>query len=279
MQAQAASISGTVTSEVTGRPLSSGVYVDLYAYDAEFDWWNWYDYQYIGPGSASGAFSFSDVPAGTYYVKTNAYDGCHLDEYYDDATSVEDKTELAINDSPITLNPIELTTYPLCVTHLEVYPYYVPATGGRITLSGTAYNLSGAPYPLEYWVSMYTWNDDWPRGYGEVTVVGPHGATLPTGGKPFSLSIDVPPWAPNDRSFEFELKLGNNSWDPILSEWAGSIYKYGPDIATDDVDGVDRSYASDRSVQRIPERVAADGTVLLWREVQERSLSPSTTGR
>ncbi|MEE8389556.1 MAG: carboxypeptidase regulatory-like domain-containing protein [Anaerolineae bacterium] len=73
---QAGVISGTVTAEVSGTPLSN---IDVTAYDAVTG-----NYMNSDSSDASGIYRIGGLAAGNYKLRFRDYNGVYLPEYYDD---------------------------------------------------------------------------------------------------------------------------------------------------------------------------------------------------
>jgi 5-hydroxyisourate hydrolase-like protein (transthyretin family) len=114
----AGTLSGVVTAEADGSPLSS---VQIYVYDSDYQSISEYEYSPAAWTDSSGAYEISRLPAGNYYVKFEApYDGNYVDEYYNNKLSLISADP--VNVSANTVVPLDAAL----------------ATGGTITGQVTA---------------------------------------------------------------------------------------------------------------------------------------------
>lgn len=89
--APAGHVTGTVTG-ADGSPVVDGL-VSAYQWDAESEYWAW---AFYAQTDATGAYDVGGLPTGTYRIGFWDYTGRHLEEYWDDAATVESATDVPV---------------------------------------------------------------------------------------------------------------------------------------------------------------------------------------
>lgn len=266
---QAAEIRGTVTSEIDGKPVV----------DASVEVYKWYRrdmfWQFVhgdGVDYRTGEFQLQGLSAGRYYVRIYG-DAQYRGEYYDSATDFADKQiiRLKADDSEV-LNPIELGARDLYIKQMRAYPDQVPPEGGEVLLSARVTNSTNDAYSLVAWWNLQAWSDPYEHAnaYAENTL-RQRNVNLPVGSKRLRFRVTIPGAleAPPGRTYCFGLSLGHSPWEPLLNNgWCIYKYEIGPFTAsaTSPEDAAEPMAASGAPELR-PARVSADGTVLMWREI------------
>lgn len=128
-------IEGTVTAEDTGLPIRDG-YADLY-------WWtgSWWSYQAGSSLYPDGKYFFGtgDVSVDeTYTMHFYAYDGKHVDEWYDDKPDSDSADDFYYDGTPLTIDAA-----------LALVP---PLLAGNVTDAETEDPIEGVE------VRIYEWN-------------------------------------------------------------------------------------------------------------------------
>jgi len=95
--ARAGTISGAVTAEGTGDPLTNASVV-AYRYNDAADSWDWAN---SGSTDVNGEYELSTLPYGTYRLHFTDWGYVYLPEYYDNATGLLDATDIAVGPTPV----------------------------------------------------------------------------------------------------------------------------------------------------------------------------------
>jgi 5-hydroxyisourate hydrolase-like protein (transthyretin family) len=135
-------ISGKVTEEGSGATLS-GIFVGLFVNLGPF--WMQFDSTLTG---SDGTYAFTGLSAGTYRLGFTDMYGMHVNEYYEDAASINAATDVAVNDGEMTEGRNAALTA-------------IAQTGisGTVTEEGSGAALSGIEVDLyvemgEFWMQI-----------------------------------------------------------------------------------------------------------------------------
>ncbi|TQK70057.1 carboxypeptidase regulatory-like domain-containing protein [Nocardioides sp. SLBN-35] len=100
------SVTGTVTAQ-GGMPLGD-TSVTVYRYEPVYDYWYWWDSTHT---DAQGHYAIGDLtPSTPYRLRFHATDGQHVDEYFDDRTSLEEATDIVLGEHETFTADAELST-------------------------------------------------------------------------------------------------------------------------------------------------------------------------
>lgn len=282
IQTIAATLSGKVIDEKAKTPLESAR-TELYKWNSDYNYWSYYGSKYI---AADGAFKFTGLPAGTYYIFTSK--STYYAEYYNNAKDFNTKAKIILTATQNkSLGSIGLEKLPVYFYSLTATPRYLPSTGGKVTISGIISNETGATYNTKIWATLYANSaEDY---YVYAPIFAPVAISIPiTGLTNYSYTFSVPSTARNGKDYLLEFTLGASIWSPLTGDrtyfYKGSTTQaaFGDDPTPDsalsealDSDAPDTDFTGEwqsvpvsLGLRRIPDRVSEDGTVLKWRAVR-----------
>ena len=154
---QAATLSGTVISGLTGEPLS-GVSVtaapmvvivqpglaDVGTASSTV--------RRINPSNRNGVFRLTDLPASDYYLILAIDDGIHQDRYY--GGSPNDSQIHLAEDETLDLGVIELEPYAIALHSVTLNPGEIDRRGAELEATVIASNNTEAVKELVFWANV-----------------------------------------------------------------------------------------------------------------------------